>query len=472
MLRLGSPPRIRCSPLRAGVRRSPTRLLPLFPLLLIACTDRDVSGPEMPDAAIATDEANSPAEMVRELAAGRGIGPLPRPAPVRPALVELGRALAFDPILSGNKDISCMTCHVPSLGTGDARHLAIGQGASGLGAARVHPDGLFIPRNAPPLFNLHALDKLFWDGRVSVDESGRFHTPAGKKLTPNMTRVFEFGAVSALGLFPVVSPEEMRGFGGNELAEIPDDQLQRIWGGLMRRLGGIEEYRQMFEAAYPGTPFPSMTFAHASNAIGGFLVSELAFDDSPWDRFLAGEDDALTPEQLEGARIFMEIRCSICHNGPAFSDGDFHNVALAQVGPGQGDGLLGNDDFGHERVSRDARHRYAFRTTPLRNVELSGPYGHAGQFTDLSEFIDHYSESHEKLLNYDVSLLEPQLQGTLVDNFDGILATRDTIIEGVVLPPEIVESLTEYMHALTDPAARDLEHLIPERVPSGLPVER
>ncbi len=62
----------------------------------------------------------------------------------------------------------------------------------------------------------------------------------------------------------------------------------------MERLGAIPEYRQMFEAAYPGTQFAHMTFAHASNAIAGFLIDQFAFNDSPWDRFLAGDDDALT----------------------------------------------------------------------------------------------------------------------------------------------------------------------------------
>ena len=83
----------------------------------------------------------------------------------------------------------------------------------------------------------------------------------------------------------------------------------------MKRLGGIPEYRGMFEAAYPGTKFSDMTFAHASNAIAGFIVDRLTFDDTPWDRFLAGRDDALTPAQLDGAKTFLTLKCSICHNG-------------------------------------------------------------------------------------------------------------------------------------------------------------
>jgi cytochrome c peroxidase len=83
----------------------------------------------------------------------------------------------------------------------------------------------------------------------------------------------------------------MRAFSGNELAAIPDEDMRRVWAGIMVRLGAIPEYRKMFEAAYPGTPFERMTFAHASNAIAGFLVDRLHFNQSPWDRFLAGDNE-------------------------------------------------------------------------------------------------------------------------------------------------------------------------------------
>ncbi len=202
----------------------------------------------------------------------RGIVPLAAPPPVRPALARLGQALAFDQDPQRQQDIACTTCHLPAFATGDGRSLSVGQGATGLGPARVHPTGVFIPRNAPPLFNLSAMRHLFWDGRVAVDAAGNFSTPAGAQLTPAMTRVFEFGPVSALGMFPVTNRAEMRSGTGNELALIADDDFQGIWSALMKRLGAIGEYRGLFEAAYPGTRFDDMTFAHASNAIAGFFV--------------------------------------------------------------------------------------------------------------------------------------------------------------------------------------------------------
>jgi cytochrome c peroxidase len=438
-------------------------------MVLSGCGSDDVSapagGPRLDRAAI-----NSMADTVRLLAAGRGVTQLPTPAPVRPALVALGQALAFDKILSGNRDISCMTCHLPKFGTGDDRSLSIGQGASGLGPQRVHPQGLFIPRNAPPLFNLGALKSLFLDGRVTVDAQGGFHTPANAQLTPDMTRVFEFGPVSALPLFPVLSREEMRAFSGNELAAIPDEQMRRIWAGLMVRLGSIPEYRAMFQAAYPGTRFDQMTFAYASNAIGGFLIDQLHFNQSPWDRFLAGDDAALDAGQLVGAKDFMSLRCSLCHNGPAFTDNKFHNVALAQFGPGKGNGPGLNDDFGRMNVQDQAVMKYAFRTPPLRNVVLTAPYGHDGAFFSLRDFIAHYSESDLKLRSFDPMTLEPLLQGTMLNTVNDILLTRDTILNGVVIPDSIIDHLTTFMSALTDDPIHH-PSITPARVPSGLPVD-
>jgi len=240
----------------------------------------------------------------------------------------------------------------------------------------------------------------------------------------------------------------------------------------MKRLAAIPEYRGLFEAAYPGTKFSEMTIAHASNAIAGFIVDRLTFDDTPWDRFLAGRDDALTTAQLDGAQTFLTLKCSICHNGSTFSDEQFHDVAVAQIGPGEGDGASRRDDFGRMRVTGASSDRYRFRTTPLRNVELTGPYGHDGAITSLRAFVEHYSESDKHLLQYDPLQVESALRGTVLDNAAEILSQRDTLLDGVVFSSTIAEKLMQYMSALTDARARDLSRVVPVRVPSGLPVDR
>ena len=455
------------------MRRNVLAALAASAALLAAagCGEESATSPTVVPSRSESSTSSLAAE-VRSLAAGRGIGPLARPAPVRPELVHLGQALAFDKILSGNRDIACMTCHLPSFGTGDGLRLSIGAGGTGLGPSRTHTNSAFvIPRNAPPAFNLFALDELFWDGRVAGDGQGGLLTPAGQRLNPNMTSAFEFGALSAQPMFPVLSREEMRGMSGNELAALSDKQAQQIWKGLMDRLGRVREYRRMFEAAYPGKPFAEMNFAYASNAMAGFFVDQVSFNDSPWDRFLAGDDNAMTEPQLRGAKGFMSARCSICHNGPAFTDNRFHNVAVAQFGPGRGDGPGGNDDFGRGHETGRPEDRYAFRTPPLRNVELTAPYGHDGAFTDLREFVAHYSESDVRLRNFDASTLGPEFSGTLLHNFDEILATRDPLLDGVVFDDQTIDDVTEFMKALTDPAALDLSRLVPSTVPSGLSID-
>jgi cytochrome c peroxidase len=431
---------------------------------LAGCSDQVTVAPPM-------DPATP--RLVRELAAARGVVPFPKPAPVRTALVQLGQALAFDKVLSGNHDVSCTSCHLPAFSTSDGRSLSIGAGGSGIGPARTHPDGTLIPRNSPPMFNLGAFRHLFWDGRVEVGDDGKFHTPAGAQLTPAMTSVLEFGALSAQPMFPVLSRAEMRGQSGNELTDIPDDSADLIWAALMKRLGAIPEYRTMFETAYPGVKFEDMNFAYASNAIAGFIVDQMTFTNSPWDRFLAGDDNALSPQQLEGAETFLVAKCSTCHNGSTFSDDKFHDVAVVQLGPGQGNGATLTDDFGRMNVTGNLADKYLFRTTPLRNVELTPPYGHDGAYTTLRAFIEHYSESDKKLLEFDPKDLDASLQTMLLtSNKQDILANRDTLLKGVELTPDVVDKLVAYMGALTDDAARDLSRIIPASVPSGLPVDR
>jgi cytochrome c peroxidase len=112
------------------------------------------------------------------------------------------------------------------------------------------------------------------------------------------------------------------------------------------------------------------------------------------------------------------------------------------------------------------------RATPaLRNVELTGPYGHDGAFIGLRDFIDHYSESDLKLRNFDAGQLEPLLRGTVLPTTEDILANRDPLLQGVVFTPQVIDEVTEFMGALTDTGARNLRDLVPQSVPSGLRVD-
>ena len=136
------------------------------------------------------------------------------------------------------------------------------------------------------------------------------------------------------------------------------------------------------------------------------------------------------------------------------------------------DGPSGRDDFGRERVTGDPADRRRFVTRPLRNIELTAPYGHVGQFTTLRGFVQHYDHVDSRLLEYDMFQMEPLLQPTLLHNYAEILANRDTLLVPIRLDGETLENVLAFLTALTDDRARDLIHVIPDRVPSGLPIDR
>ena len=323
--------------------------------VLAGCSDRPTEMSAVPtgDRARQGGDTITP-RLVRQLARSRGVTAYPRPPHVRPALVQLGRELAFDKILSGNHDVSCMTCHLPRYETGDGRSLSIGSAGVGLGPNRTQPDGIDIPRNAPPLFNLGAMRHLFWDGRVEVDAHGHFSTPAGAQLTKDMTKVFEFGPVSAQPMFPPTSAAEMRGTSGSRLSRFTDDDATQIWAALMRRLGRIPRYRRMFEEAYPGKRFERDEFR---------LRLER-------DRRIHRERDDV-PQRAVGP--LPGWRLSRAHAAPARWRGDvplaqvlglpqraqlqrrrIPNVAVPQIGPGKGNGASGLDDFGRMNVTSES----------------------------------------------------------------------------------------------------------------------
>ena len=229
-------------------------VVPAALVALAACEDDDAALRSHGPTPVVATELGALAAEVRRLTAGRGITPLERPAQVRPALVQLGQALAFDKILSGNRDISCMTCHLPRLGHRRRPQPVDRAGRNGPGV-RPRPSrrGAFIPRNAPPLFNLsrHADRSSGTDGSRGT-RPGRSTPPPATRLTPEMTRVFEFGALSALPLFPVLSRSEMRADAGNELAAVPDDQEPEVWAALMERLGRIRRVPPVIRGRLPG----------------------------------------------------------------------------------------------------------------------------------------------------------------------------------------------------------------------------
>ena len=414
------------------------------------------------------------------------IGPM---AAEPPALVQLGQALMFDKILSGNRDVSCATCHEPHLTVGDGTALSVGTGGTGTAPERTLGAGrAFVPRNAPTMLNVGlGQNYMFWDGRVSEFGFGgpiasggsqQFDTPADAALPAGLPNV-----LAAQAMFPVTNRREMRGepgdvdvFGNpNELAQFADTQFAQIWYGLMQRLLAIPEYVTMFNAAFPGTPIYQFGFQHAATALAAFQRSAMIRTNSPFDRYLAREDAALSTAAKRGAVLFFgEARCGSCHNGPFLGGNSFANVGVPQLGPGTGAAVPLDKGFGETAGS--TFYEFAFRVAPLRNVELTAPYMHNGAYATLEAVISHYNDVTLAQVTYDVSQLPPELRGT----HHGDPATVSAVLQNLdhrlrqplLLTDGERSDLLAFLKSLTDPAARDLRSLAPTRVPSGLPIQQ
>jgi len=410
---------------------------------------------------------------------------LPIEADDRPdALVELGQALFFDPILSGNRDISCATCHHPALATGDGLALPVGTGGTGLGPDRAPGEGRgLIPRNAPEIYNRGAAEweTMFWDGRVELSRRGQLLTPAFIDRLDDLLPAGLDSVLAAQAMFPVTSADEMRGSPEdasetNEVAGFDDLDFPAIWEALTDRLTAIDGYVGLFGAAFPGVPIDDIEFQHAALAMAAFQAEAYTFTGSPWDRYLRGDDGAMTEEAKQGALLFFgEAGCGECHTGRLLTDQRFHAMAAPQVGPGRDPHRP--RDFGRAAAGGGAGERYAFRTPPLRNVTLTGPWTHSGAYDDLEDVVRHFLDPVAGLTEYDPGRLSPDVAALTLETMDSvheaILAFLDRRpIESVTFTDAEVDLLVVFLDALTDPAAADLLHTIPDAVPSGLPIDR
>jgi cytochrome c peroxidase len=433
-----------------------------------------------------------------ESATVQGSRAQPLPAPVTDAdypardiaKEDLGRLLFFDKILSGNMNTSCATCHHPLTGTGDGLSLSVGEGAMGLGVTRNTGEGADaaperVPRNAPHLFNVGALEfvRMFHDGRVEVDASqpSGFSTPAGDDLPSNLD-----SALAAQAMFPVTSTTEMAGQAGeNAIADLAaTGDLPGVWEALAARVRAVPEYVAMFVGAFDDVEeADDITLAHAANAIAAWEAAAFRADQSPFDRFLRGDRAAMSPSQKKGMRLFYrQAGCAECHSGVFQTNQEFRAAAMPQIGPGKGDNLPGysdgHDDFGRERVTGEITDRFRFRVPTLRNVSLTGPWGHSGAYNSLEAVARHMKDPTGSLESYDATQAVLPPRGDL-DALDFVAhqdAERREAIAAACEAPTVAlrekqfGQLMDFLHALTDPYSLDLRGEVPMTVPSGLPV--
>lgn len=405
---------------------------------------------------------------------------------VDPAQARIGQLLFYDPILSGNRNISCGTCHHHDLAGTDGLSLGIGEGGVGLGPNR-HPgsgaDAIKkrVPRNAPALWNLGhtSISLLFHDGRLEVsDQYGNgFDSPAEEWLPRGLDNI-----LAAQALFPMAAQFEMAGnVGENEVTGAVHDRIDNGWPILAKRVRTIPTYGTMFVDAFDHIDDPAkVTIVEIGNAIGAFIASEWQSYDSPYDAW-ATQGVALPEDAERGRQLFFGAAgCAGCHNGPLFTDQGFRALGLPAFGPGR------TRKFDH--IARDVgrmaktdllEDAYRFRTPSLRNVALTAPYGHNGAMPTLEAMIRHHLDPEGSRAAWTGPIAKlPEVPWLAKVDFvvqqDTREMARQARARDVFLPPRSdaeIADLVAFLHALTGETAMDRPLGRPETVPSGLPVD-
>jgi cytochrome c peroxidase len=303
------------------------------------------TGPEITMAAIApvTAAAGDTVEMATEGSTPRSQGTkgkfnprlLRRFKPVRDRFdkpgetatadrIALGRALYFDKRLSKGQDVSCNSCHDLAKYGVDGEPTSLGHKAQR------------GTRNSPTVFHAAGYFTQFWDGRApDVEEQAKG---------------------------PITNPAEMALPSGDAAVKV---------------LESIPKYRDMFAKAFPDQADP-MTFDNVGRAIGAFergLVSP-----SRWDKYLAGNEAALTPAEMEGLKVFTNIGCMVCHTGELLGGTSYQKVGAVEPWPNQ-------KDQGRYEVTKNEADRMSFKVPSLRNIEMTGPYFHDGSAKTLEDAV-------------------------------------------------------------------------------------
>ena len=404
-----------------------------------------------------------------------------------PAQAKLGQLLFYDRILSGNRNIACSTCHHPDLGTGDGLSLGIGEGGVGLGPERTAGTGedkirKRIPRNAPGLWNLGAkdLNVMFHDGRLSIADTfeNGFNSPAEEWLPDGLDNL-----LAAQAIFPLVAQFEMAGNPKeNEVAGAIHKRIDYAWPIIADRVRHIPAYAEGFAGAYPHiSRAEDITIADIANALSAFMIWEWTSFDSPFDAYLAGDASALDPMEKAGMTLFYgKAGCSDCHSGPLMSDQDFHAIGLPPFGPGRTrrfDPMV--RDVGRMGESDALADAYAFRTPMLRNVALTGPYGHNGAYPTLEGIVRHHLDpqrgfetwTHEMAALPSVPWLEQVDFMVWQDRREMARQRAAVTLARNRMSDEGTDALVAFLGALTGKSALDGRLGVPSSVPSGLPVD-
>ncbi len=396
-------------------------------------------------------------------------------------LADLGRLAFHDTLLGLNNDNSCSGCHAANKGFGDSQSIAIGiENNNIVGPDRTGPRN---QRRAPMVLNNAFYPRLMWNSRFAslsgnpFDNSGGFQFPAPESTSLSLLPHL----LTAQAFIPVTENVEMAGFDPIVLGLDHDG----IRYAVAARLNASPEYRKLFGRSFREVRNGgSITYEMLARAISEFEFT-LVYADAPIDRFARGQKKAMTDDEKRGALLFFgSANCVSCHavsgiSNEMFSDFQQHVAGIPQIAPTVGnvtfDGPEANEDFGLEQVTGNPNNRYAFRTSPLRNLALQPAFFHNGAFTRLEDAVRFHLDAIGSAPRYDPVLAgqDVDLQGPrgpaapVLARLDPALATP------VALSNTEFRQLIMFLRfGLLDPAANpeSLRKLIPARVPSGNPV--
>lgn len=329
--------------------------------------------------------------------------------------IALGRLLFFDPILSGNKDVACASCHHPSNGYAEFLDLSIGPNAKGFGSKRKfnQPNDIpFVKRNAQTIINT-AFNGMDARGKYEPQQATMFWDDRAKSLEKQ-------------ALEPIKAFEEMRGHG------IAEDQILAV---IIDRLKNIPEYQQLFAIAFQDTE--PVTVENLGKAIAAFERSIIT-NNSRFDRYMRGESDAILISEKEGLALFKKVGCVNCHNGPMFSDYKMHVIGVP-------------DNNKLPQIDKGFQDTFAFRTPSLRNLRFTAPYMHNGSLATLERVLEFYEDiANNKTRN-------PNIPAT---KFDPLIRELELSVKEMSL-------IISFLNTLNDDS---FNKDIPDNVPSGLAV--
>lgn len=355
---------------------------------------------------------------------------IPAANPQTAAKIALGTALFWDEQLSKTGTVACGTCHMPRAGGADPRVRTANPASVNPGGDQLYntaddivgsmgvplhgANGLYQysslfgmapqvgTRQSQSAVNGGYPTTLFWDGRAG----GNFSDPDTQQ-----TLIPAGGALENQALGPVVNSVEMAHAGGT-LADV----TQRIASASPLKLSPSvptalaswiagRSYPELFNEVFGSSEVTSARLALAIASYERTLVG----NQTPHDLQLAGNNAAMTQQELAGRQAFAQAGCPVCHGGPLLSDNNFHYIGVRPQGA----------DLGRFAVTGNNADRGRMRTPPLRNVELSAPYFADGRFQTLEEVVAFYNRGGDFTApNKDPRIvplgLSPQQQAAIV----------------------------------------------------------